>query len=98
MVDIETVAIVGAGTMGSGIAHVFARSGFHVLLFDVEQRFLDRALGQIRTNLGREAAKGKLTESEIDLALARITTTVDRECPVCRMPTSWYRGRLSASR
>ncbi len=79
MADISVVGVVGAGTMGSGIAHVFARSGLRVLLCDVEQRFLDRALAQIRTNLGREAAKGKLPEAEIELALARITPTVDRE-------------------
>jgi 3-hydroxybutyryl-CoA dehydrogenase len=79
MVDIETVAVIGAGTMGSGIAHVFARAGFQVILCDVEQRFLDRALGQIRTNLGREAAKGKLVETEIEKILARVKTTVDRE-------------------
>src|SRR3974390_2707314 len=65
--------------MGSGIAHVFARSGFDVLLCDVEQRLLDRALGQIRTNLGREAAKGKFPEAEVEPALARIKTTVDCE-------------------
>jgi 3-hydroxybutyryl-CoA dehydrogenase len=59
MAEIQTVGVVGAGTMGSGIAHVFARSGFKVLLCDIEQRFLDRAITQIRTNLGREAAKGK---------------------------------------
>jgi len=51
--DIKTVGVIGAGTMGSGIAHVFARSGFQVMLCDVEQRLLDRALDQIRTNLGR---------------------------------------------
>ncbi len=79
MSDIRTIAVVGAGTMGSGIAHVFGRSGFAVLLCDVEQRFLDRALGQIRTNLGREAAKGKLAEAEVEATLARITPTVDRE-------------------
>jgi 3-hydroxybutyryl-CoA dehydrogenase len=76
---IETVGVVGAGTMGSGIAHVFARSGFRVLLCDVEQRFLDRALASIRTNLGREAAKGKIAESEIEPVLKRIEPTVDRE-------------------
>jgi len=61
--------------MGSGIAHVFARSGFPVMLCDVDQRFLDRALGSIRTNLGREAAKGKLPESDIEPAICRIATT-----------------------
>jgi 3-hydroxybutyryl-CoA dehydrogenase len=79
MSDIQTVAVLGAGTMGSGIAHVFARTGFRVLLCDVEQRFLDRALAGIRTNLGRESAKGKLAESEIEPVLARITPTTDRE-------------------
>ncbi len=79
MAGIQTVGVVGAGTMGSGIAHVFARAGFRVLLCDVEQRLLDRALNQIRANLGREAAKGKLAEAEIDPALARITPILDRE-------------------
>jgi len=74
----KTIGVVGAGTMGSGIAHVFARAGFPVLLCDVEERFLDRALMSIRANLGREAAKGKLPESEIEAILARITPTVDR--------------------
>ena len=73
MSDIQSVAVVGAGTMGSGIAHVFARSGFSVSLCDVEQRFLDRALASIRTNLGREAAKGKLPQTEVEPTLARIT-------------------------
>ena len=79
MAEVQTVGVVGAGTMGSGIAHVFARAGFKVLLCDVEQRFLDRALTQIRTNLGREAAKGKLAEAEVEPVLARITAIVDRE-------------------
>ena len=79
MAEIQTIGVVGAGTMGSGIAHVFARAGFCVLLCDVEQRVLDRALQQIRANLGREAVKGKLAEAEIELALARIEPTLDRE-------------------
>src|SRR5665213_3288128 len=79
MSEIQAVGVVGAGTMGSGIAHVFARAGFRVVLCDVEQRFLDRALAQIRTNLGREAAKGKLAESELEPTLARIVPTTDRE-------------------
>jgi 3-hydroxybutyryl-CoA dehydrogenase len=79
MGEIKTAGVIGAGTMGSGIAHVFARAGFSVLLCDVEQRFLERALGKIRTNLGREAAKGKLAESEVEASVERIKTTVDRE-------------------
>ncbi len=79
MADIQSVAVIGAGTMGSGIAHVFARSGFPVILCDLEQSFLDRALASIRTNLGREASKGKLAEAEIEPTLKRIATTVDME-------------------
>jgi 3-hydroxybutyryl-CoA dehydrogenase len=79
MSGIETVGVIGAGTMGSGIAHVFARSGFRVVLCDVDQRFLDRARAGIRINLGREAAKGKLPEAEIEPALARIQLTTSRE-------------------
>ncbi len=79
MSDMQAIAVLGAGTMGSGIAHVFARGGFQVLLCDIEQRLLDRALSQIRANLGREAAKGKLAESEVEASLARITPTIDRE-------------------
>ena len=78
MADVQ-VAVIGAGTMGSGIAHVFARSGFPVTLCDVEQRFIDRALCSIRTNLGREAAKGKIAQPEVEKALAQIKTTTSME-------------------
>jgi 3-hydroxybutyryl-CoA dehydrogenase len=78
MTEITTVGVIGAGTMGNGIAHVFARSGFAVRLCEVEQRFLDRGLETIRKNLGREAAKGKLTQSEADSAHARISGTLQR--------------------
>jgi len=79
MKDIQSIAVVGAGTMGSGIAQVFARSGFSVTLCDVEPRFLDRALASIRTNLGREASKGKIPQSEVEPALARITPSTNLE-------------------
>jgi len=75
---IETVGVVGAGTMGKGIAHVFARSGFKVLLSDVEQGFLDRALHTIESNLGREVAKNKITAADKSTALERIVPTLDR--------------------
>ena len=54
--DINTVGVVGAGTMGNGIAHVFAKAGFKVLLRDVEQPFLDRAMDTISKNLEREVS------------------------------------------
>jgi len=79
MKTIETVGVAGAGTMGSGIAHVFARAGMRVLLCDVEQNLLDRALSQIRANLGREAAKGKLAEADVEAAVARIVPTTDHD-------------------
>ncbi|MFZ0275209.1 MAG: 3-hydroxybutyryl-CoA dehydrogenase [Acidobacteriaceae bacterium] len=78
MTDIKIVGVIGAGTMGNGIAHVFARSGFRVLLCEVEQRFLDRGLETIRRNLGREAEKGKISLADVDDALARIQGTLHR--------------------
>ena len=78
MTDIQTVGVVGAGTMGNGIAHAFAKSGFAVRLCEVEQRFLDRGLATIRKNLGREAEKAKITQVEADVAIARIEGTLDR--------------------
>ncbi|HLH07767.1 MAG TPA: 3-hydroxybutyryl-CoA dehydrogenase [Terriglobales bacterium] len=77
--EIRTVAVVGAGTMGNGIAHVFAKSGYSVTLCDVEDRFLQRALETVRKNLEREASKGKINAADKDAALARIRTTTDRE-------------------
>ena len=62
--------MIGAGTMGNGIAHVMARAGLRVTLCEVEQRFLDRGLGTIRKNLDREVAKDKLTADE-EAALGR---------------------------
>jgi 3-hydroxybutyryl-CoA dehydrogenase len=75
--DIQRVGVVGAGTMGNGIAHVFARGGFDVLLCDLEQRFLDRGLDTIGKNLERDAGKGKITPDEKAAALKRIRTATD---------------------
>ncbi|MGA7914708.1 MAG: 3-hydroxybutyryl-CoA dehydrogenase [Candidatus Acidiferrales bacterium] len=74
---IKTVAVLGAGTMGNGIAHVFARSGYKVILRDVEKRFLDRGLETIAKNLEREVKKGKITEAESPRVLARIQPTTE---------------------
>src|SRR6267143_2081418 len=75
---IQRVGVIGAGTMGNGIAHVFARSGFDVLLCDVEQRFLDRGLETIGKNLDREVAKNKITAADKSATLGRMTPVVDR--------------------
>jgi len=76
--SIQRVGVIGAGTMGNGIAHVFASHGFQVVLCDVEQRFLDRGLDTIRKNLDREAAKNKITADQKADSLKRIETALDR--------------------
>ncbi len=73
--EIKTVAVIGAGTMGNGIAQVFAQAGFTVRLVDVAQPMLDRARGAIARSLGRFVEKGRLTASDRDAALGRLTTT-----------------------
>ncbi len=72
---IKTVAVLGAGTMGNGIAHVFARAGFSVILRDVETHFVDRALETIGQNLDREIKKGKLPEADKLKILSRVQGT-----------------------
>ncbi len=76
--EIKTVGVIGAGTMGNGIAHVFARSGYRVILCDVEQRFLDRALETIGKNLDREVAKNKISVNDKDAALGRLQPVTER--------------------
>ena len=76
--NIKTVGVIGAGTMGNGIAHVFARGGFSVVLCDVQRGFLDRALGTIAKNLDREVAKNKITAADKDAALSQIRPVTDR--------------------
>jgi 3-hydroxybutyryl-CoA dehydrogenase len=75
--SIKTVAVLGAGTMGNGIAHVFARAGYSVILRDVDQTFLERALDTIGKNLDREVKKGKLPVPERPAVLSRIETVID---------------------
>jgi len=71
------VAVLGGGTMGNGIAQVFAQHGHPVVLRDLTTDILDGARGQIAKSLGRLAEKGKLTAADKDQALARITATTD---------------------
>jgi len=75
--SIKTIAVLGAGTMGNGIAHVFARAGYTVILRDVEQRFLERGMETIGKNLDREIKKGKLSEAEKGTVLGRFTLATD---------------------
>jgi len=75
---IQRVGVIGAGTMGNGIAHVLARGGYDVALCDVEQRFLERGLATIGKNLEREVGKGKITADDKTAALGRIHPVTDR--------------------
>ena len=68
------VAVVGAGTMGNGIAHVFAQHGWDTALIDVAPGLLERVLAMIRANLERQVKKGTLTPADRDAALGRIRT------------------------
>lgn len=76
--EVRRAGVVGAGTMGNGIAHVFARSGYDVVMCDVEQRFLDRGIENIRKNLDREVAKSKISADQKVAVLGRIKVVVDR--------------------
>lgn len=77
--DIRKVGVIGAGTMGNGISHVFAKGGYDVTLVEVEQRFLDRGLETIAKNLDREVSKNKLTGEEKSAALGRIRGSLTRK-------------------
>jgi 3-hydroxybutyryl-CoA dehydrogenase len=76
--DIRSIGVIGAGTMGNGIAHVFARCGFAVVLCEVDQTALERGLQTIRSNMDREVARGKLSELEQGASLARIHGVLSR--------------------
>ena len=73
--EIRTVGVIGAGTMGNGIAQVFAQAGFTVRLVDVARPMLERARGTIEKSLGKFVEKGKLTAEDRDAALGRLNTT-----------------------
>lgn len=75
--NIQTIGVIGGGTMGNGIAHVAARLGFKVILHDVEQRFVDRAVSTIAKNLDREVAKNKINVDDKSAALSRILPTIE---------------------
>lgn len=78
----KKVAVIGAGTMGNGIAHVFAMTGHHVSLIDVSQAALEKALNTISKNLDRMVAKGSITEADKSATLSNITTYTDMKSGV----------------
>ncbi|MFD1795403.1 3-hydroxybutyryl-CoA dehydrogenase [Paracoccus aurantiacus] len=73
---IQSVGVVGAGQMGNGIAHVFALAGYNVLMTDISQDALDKAMKLVAKNLDRQVKGEKITEAEKDAALGRIATTL----------------------
>ncbi len=75
--SIEKITVIGAGTMGHGIAQVSAQAGFHVTLVDVSEEILARGLSVIEANLKKGIERGKVTEAEMRDALARIQTSTD---------------------
>lgn len=77
--DVKRIAVIGAGQMGSGIAQVAAQSGYHVVLHDVEQAFVDRGMGRIKDSLGKFVQKGTLPQAEHDAILKRVTATTKLE-------------------
>jgi 3-hydroxybutyryl-CoA dehydrogenase len=77
--EIKTVGVIGAGTMGNGIAHVFAKSGYDVVLVEAQQAALDRGVQAIGKNLEREVAKNKITAEARESALKRIEPVLDRK-------------------
>ena len=78
MEKIEQIAVVGGGTMGNGIAHVFAQHGRDVVLIDVSQDRVDLALRTIRSNFERQVKKGALTAEQAEAAIGRIRGSVSR--------------------
>lgn len=71
----KNIAVIGSGTMGNGIAHIFAQSGFKVFLIDVSEEALKKAVTTIEKNLGRQVEKGVITEAVKNTALANLSTT-----------------------
>ena len=76
---IKNITIVGAGTMGNGIAHVFAQHGFPVTLNDIKQDFIDQGLKTIAANLDRQVKKGSITEDQKKQTFSRICSTTNLE-------------------
>jgi 3-hydroxybutyryl-CoA dehydrogenase len=75
--DINRVLILGAGTMGNGIAHVFAQTGYDVVLYDIAESALDKGVGTIEKNLQRQVKKGTITEADVNAILSKITKTTN---------------------
>ncbi|MRU14717.1 3-hydroxybutyryl-CoA dehydrogenase [Roseovarius sp. A21] len=74
--EIQKIGVIGAGQMGNGIAHVLAIAGYNVLLNDISQEALDAGLATVRKNMERQVSRDKMTQADMDAALARISPTL----------------------
>ena len=74
---IKKVCVIGSGTMGNGIAQVVAQAGYETTMVDVKQEFVDRGMGAIKASLGKFVGKGKISQADMDKALANIRTSID---------------------
>jgi 3-hydroxybutyryl-CoA dehydrogenase len=75
--EINKIAVIGAGTMGNGIAHVFALSNFKVTLFDINDKAIERGISTISKNLDRQVKKEKISQEQMDSTMANIFTTTE---------------------
>lgn len=75
--DIKNITVIGSGTMGNGIAHVFAQNGYNITLIDIKQELLDKAISTIKGNLERQLKKEIITQETLDKTLAGIKTSTD---------------------
>ncbi|MBW2595468.1 MAG: 3-hydroxyacyl-CoA dehydrogenase family protein [Deltaproteobacteria bacterium] len=78
----EKIVVIGAGTMGSGIAQVAVEAGFTAIIVDTEEKFIEQGIGNIKNFIEKKAAKGKITPEQHDDILSRLTGTVDMETAV----------------
>ena len=74
---IKKVCVIGSGTMGNGITQVVAQAGYETTMVDVKQEFVDRGMNAIKTSLGKFVEKGKISQADMDKALANIRTSID---------------------
>ena len=74
---IKKVCVVGSGTMGNGITQVVAQAGYETTMVDVKQEFIDKGMAAIKASLGRFAEKGRISQADMDKAMANISTSID---------------------
>src|SRR5690606_11016151 len=78
-VAVDQITVLGAGTMGHGIAHVAAQAGYRTILFDIDEAAVDRGMSKIRANLAKGVEKGKITPELRDQTLANLAVSTDLE-------------------